>query len=46
MSKAYDPFDKEVNRAIARELYVDSTVNVVNPTARTGKLKRNSVKPG
>lgn len=28
-------FDPEVNRAIARELYVDSTVNVVNPGAKS-----------
>ena len=37
-----DRFDPEFNRALARELYVDSTVNVVN-------AKRNSpgkVKPG
>ena len=34
-------FDPEVNRAIARELYVDSTVNVVN-----SKLKGGGIKPG
>jgi hypothetical protein len=26
--------DSEINRALARELYVESTVNVVNPTNR------------
>lgn len=32
-------FDPEVNRAIARELYVDSTVNVVNPGSKSaGKV--------
>jgi hypothetical protein len=38
--KAFDP---EVNRALARELYVDSTVNVVNPSSRKSPGK---VKPG
>ena len=42
----YDPFDREVNRAIARELYVDSQVNVVNPSGQTGRLPKNAVKPG
>jgi hypothetical protein len=37
------PFEPELNRAIARELYVNSTVNVVNPT---GKMKGSHVKPG
>lgn len=32
-------FDPEVNRAIARELYVDSTVNVVNPRTKGGGIK-------
>ena len=35
--------DPEVNRAIARELYVNSTVNVVNPSSRKSPSK---VKPG
>ena len=35
-------FDPEVNRAIARELYVDSTVNVVNQ----GSKSANKVIPG
>lgn len=37
------PFEPDLNRAIARELYVDSTVNVVNPT---GKFNGSKVKPG
>ena len=37
------PFEPELNRAIARELYVDSTVNVVNPS---GKMNGAKVKPG
>lgn len=37
------PFEPDLNRAIARELYVDSTVNVVNPT---GKYNGAKVKPG
>jgi len=37
------PFEPDLNRAIARELYVDSTVNVVNPT---GKMNGAKVKPG
>ena len=28
--------DTEINRALARELYVESTVNVVNPSNRRG----------
>ena len=32
-----------MNRALARELYVDSTVHVVNPTSRR---KSDKVKPG
>jgi len=35
--------DTEINRALARELYVDSTVNVVNPSNRRNGGK---VKPG
>lgn len=35
----------DVSRAIARELYVDSTVNVVNPTGRKSKSP-SKVKPG
>mgnify|MGYP001393657626 CR=1 FL=1 len=35
--------DPEVNRAVARELYVNSTVNVVNPSSRKSPSK---VKPG
>lgn len=35
--------DTEVNRALARELYVESTVNVVNPSSRKSAGK---VKPG
>ena len=35
----------DVSRAIARELYVDSTVNVVNPTGRRSKSP-SKVKPG
>jgi len=33
--------DTEINRALARELYVESTVNVVNPSNRrtSGKVK-------
>ena len=45
--KKYSHFDKvfdpEVNRALARELYVDSTVNVVNPSSKKSPGK---VKPG
>ena len=32
----------EINRALARELYVDSTVNVVNPTSNSPP----KIKPG
>lgn len=40
----YGVLDPELNRALARELYVDSTVNVVNPS---GRRKSNAkVKPG
>lgn len=35
--------DPEINRAVARELYVNSTVNVVNPSSRKSPSK---VKPG
>ena len=35
--------DTEINRALARELYVESTVNVVNPSNRRNGGK---VKPG
>lgn len=35
--------DPEINRAVARELYVNSTVNVVNPSSRKSPTK---VKPG
>ena len=38
-------FDPEVNRALARELYVDSTVNVVNPSGGK-KGSPSKVKPG
>lgn len=33
----------DVNRALARELYVESTVNVVNPSAKNSPSK---IKPG
>lgn len=33
----------DINRAIAREMYVDSTVNVVNPTSKNSPGK---IKPG
>ena len=33
-------FSPDVNKAIAKELYIDSTVNVVSST------NKNSVKPG
>ena len=36
-------YDPEINRAVARELYVNSTVNVVNPSSRKSP---NKVKPG
>jgi len=36
-------YDPDVNRALARELYVDSTVNVVNPSSRASPGK---VRPG
>jgi hypothetical protein len=39
---AYDP---EVNRALARELYIDATVNVVNPAGQK-KGSPSKVKPG
>jgi len=35
--------ETEINRALARELYVESTVNVVNPSNRRSGGK---VKPG
>jgi len=39
---AYDP---EINRALARELYVEATVNVVDPNSRkaNGKVKRGQM---
>ena len=40
------PYDSELNRAVARSMYVDATVNVVNPTATTGKLRKDAVKAG
>ena len=33
----------DINRALARELYVESTVNVVNPSSKNSPGK---VKPG
>ena len=36
-------FDPEVNRALARELYVESTVNEVNPRSKKSPGK---IKPG
>lgn len=36
-------YDAEVNRAFAREMYVNSTVNVVNPSSKRSPGK---VKPG
>jgi hypothetical protein len=36
--------DAEINRALARELYVESTVNVVNPSNR--RNTQGKVKPG
>lgn len=38
--------DTELNRAVARSMYVDATVNVVNPTASSGKLRKDAVKAG
>jgi hypothetical protein len=43
---ATTPYDSEFNRAVARSMYVDATVNVVNPTASTGKLRKDAVKAG
>ena len=36
----------DVSRAIAREMYVDSTVNVVNPTGQRKNSPSGRVKPG
>ena len=33
------PLESDLNRAVARELYVDSTVNVVNPKGRGANVK-------
>jgi hypothetical protein len=37
-----ETFDPEYSRALARELYIEETVNVVNPTKKgsPGKVKR------
>lgn len=43
MGQNDDTFDPELNKAIARELYVEDTINVVNPTNRKSP---NKVKPG
>ena len=41
----YGRLSPDIHRALARELYVDSTVNVVNPTGRRSKSP-SKVKPG
>ena len=36
-------YDQEVNRALAREMYIENTVNEVNPRAKGSPSK---IKPG
>jgi len=42
----YSRLSPDVSRAIARELYVDSTVNVVNPSGQRKSKSPSKVKPG